>query len=65
MSLDIDSQIQNLPKEKLEEFAKEYFDDCINDRLWCRIHGIDYVSPDYKKAKEILFNEKYARYIPA
>ena len=65
MALDIDLQIQNLPEEKQKAFHDEYFNDCINDREWCMVHGVNYVHPDYKKAKEILFKEKYARYIPA
>jgi len=35
----------------------EIFEDVINDRGWCREHGIDYVSPNYFRVRAELTKE--------
>lgn len=31
--------------------------ECLYDRSWCAMYGIDYVNPDVAKAREIIEND--------
>ena len=65
MNLDnISLKINALPSEKRKEFFGELIQN-LYDEGWCELNNIDYVNPDFRKAKQILFREKYTQYISA
>jgi hypothetical protein len=60
MDLDISGKIERLPKKKLDEFREELKQN-LYDENWCERTHIDYKNPDIKKAKRILFRDKYSK----
>ena len=40
-----------------EKIFRQTFGDVICDRCWCYLRGINYVHPDIKAAKQILYDE--------
>jgi len=47
-----------LPIEDRRKFNDDLYE-LLKDREWCLIHGINYLNPDVRVAKTILFNWYY------
>ena len=59
--MEISDKIKNLSQSQARVHDK-YVIDCLNDRTWCNINGVDYLNvtgKDVKKAREIAYLELF------
>jgi len=56
----IEEQIDKM-SEKDQERLEELLIDRTNERDWCRMHGIDYVDPNFEKAREEIYKEFFQK----
>ena len=58
--MDIEIELAKLTPEIREKF-EELLLDVLNDRSWCLDHRIDYIDPDIKNTKELLYNDMFTQ----
>jgi hypothetical protein len=56
--MSVEEEIGNL-NEKDKKIFLNNLTESLYDRRWCLINNINYVNPDFSKAKEILYKEMF------